>query len=38
MRQTGKSIAATARDLAIHEGTLGNWVAQDREAREGRGS
>ena len=26
-----------ARDLGIHEGTLGNWVAQDREAREGRG-
>ena len=26
-----------ARDLGIHEGTLGNWVAQYREAREGRG-
>ena len=37
VRETGKSIAAVARDLGIHEGTLGNWVAQDREAREGRG-
>ena len=37
VRETGKSIAEVARDLGIHEGTLGNWVAQDREAREGRG-
>ena len=37
VRETGKSIAAVARDLGVHEGTLGNWVAQDREAREGRG-
>src|SRR4029079_8690671 len=37
VRETGKSIAQVARDLGIHEGTLGNWVAQDREAREGRG-
>ena len=36
VRETGKSIARVARDLGIHEGTLGNWVAQDREAREGR--
>ena len=28
----GKSIAQVARDLGIHEGTLGNWVAKDREA------
>ena len=27
--ETGKSIAAVARDLGIHAGTLGNWVAQD---------
>jgi transposase len=37
VRETGKSIAAVARDLGVHEGTLGNWVAHDREAREGRG-
>src|SRR6476620_2468847 len=37
VRETGKSIAQVARDLGIHEGTLGNWVAQDREAREARG-
>ena len=37
VRETGKSIAQVARDLGIHEGTLGNWVARDREAREGRG-
>ena len=28
-------IAAIARDLGINEGTLGNWVATDRAAREG---
>jgi transposase len=37
VRETGKSIAAVARDLGVHEGPLGNWVAQDRQAREGRG-
>ena len=37
VRETGKSIAQVARDLGIHEGTLGNWVTRDREAREGRG-
>jgi transposase len=37
VEETGKSIAAVARDLGIHEGTLGNWVTRDREAREGRG-
>ena len=37
VRETGKPIAQVARDLGVHEGTLGNWVAQDREAREGRG-
>ena len=26
-----------ARDLGVNEGTLGNSVARDREAREGRG-
>ena len=37
VRETGKSIAQVARDLGIHEGTLGNWLTRDREAREGRG-
>lgn len=37
VRETGKPIAQVARDLGIHEGTLGNWVNQDRGAREGRG-
>jgi transposase len=37
VRETGKPIAQVARDLGVNEGTLGNWVAQDREAREGRG-
>ena len=29
VRETGKSIAAVARDLGIREGTLANWVAMD---------
>ncbi|HLY82286.1 MAG TPA: transposase [Acidimicrobiales bacterium] len=33
VRQTGKPIAQVARDLGIHDGTLGNWVKQDRQAR-----
>lgn len=37
VRETSKPIAQVARDLGVHEGTLGNWVARDREAREGRG-
>jgi transposase len=31
--ETGKPIAAVARDLDIHPGTLGNWVAADRATR-----
>jgi len=35
VHETGRPIAQIARDLGINSGTLGNWVAQDREAREG---
>ena len=35
VRETGKPIAQMARDLGIHEGTLGNWVAKDRAEHEG---
>ena len=34
VRETGKPIARVARELGINEGTLGNWVATDRRARE----
>jgi transposase len=37
VEETGKPIAQIARDLGVNEGTLGNWVVRDREAREGRG-
>jgi transposase len=35
VRETGKPIAQVARELGINDGTLGNWVARDRRAREG---
>ena len=35
VRETGKPIAQVARELGINEGTLGNWVARDRQARGG---
>ena len=36
VEETGKPIAQIARDLGVNEGTLGNWVARAKEAREGR--
>src|SRR5215213_7261129 len=35
VEETGKPIAQVARDLGVNEGTLGNWVARAREARNG---
>ena len=35
VRETGEPIAKVARDLGINEGTLGNWCAKERHAREG---
>jgi len=35
VRETGKPIAQVARDLGVNEGTLGNWWARDRAARQG---
>jgi len=35
VNETNKPIAAVARVLGVNEGTLGNWVARDREARQG---
>ena len=34
VRETGKPIAGIARDLGVHPGTLGNWVAKDRAEHE----
>ncbi len=33
VRETGKPIAAVARDLGINPGTLGTWLERDRLAR-----
>ena len=33
--ETSKPVAVVARELGINEGTLGNWVVLDRQAREG---
>ena len=35
VEETGKPIAAVARDLGVNEGTLGNWVQRARDARDG---
>jgi transposase len=33
VRETGKPVAQVARELGIHDGTLGNWVNADRRRR-----
>ena len=35
VEETGKPIAQVARDLGVNEGTLGNWIARARKARDG---
>jgi transposase-like protein len=35
VRESGRPIAQVARELGINDGTLGNWVVKDRQAREG---
>ena len=35
VNETSRPIAQIARELGVNEGTLGNWVARDREARQG---
>jgi len=37
VRETGRSIAQVAQDLEINAGTLANWVALDRERKDGNG-
>jgi transposase len=37
VRETGKPIAQVARELGVNAGTLANWVAGDRRARDGEG-
>jgi transposase len=34
VEESGKPIAQIARDLGVNEGTLGNWVAKARGARD----
>lgn len=38
VRATGKPIAQVARDLGVHEGTLGNWVTKDSAQQDGSAS
>lgn len=37
VRETGKPIARAARELGVNAGTLGNWCAVDRRARDSGG-
>jgi transposase len=37
VRETGRPIARIAKDLGINPGTLANWVALDRQAKDGNG-
>lgn len=37
VEESGRPIAAVARDLGVKEGTLANWVKKARAAKEGRG-
>jgi transposase len=34
VRETGKPIVQVARELGVHDATLGNWVNADRRRRE----
>jgi transposase len=38
VQETGRPIAQVAQELGVNEGTLGNWVAVARRARDGNGS
>jgi len=35
VEETSKSVAQVARDLGVHEATLGNWVNKAKAEREG---
>jgi transposase len=37
VRETGRPIVQIAKDLGINAGTLANWVALDRQGRDGNG-
>ena len=37
VRETGHPIAQIAKDLGINAGTLANWVALDRQSKDGNG-
>ena len=35
VKETGRPVSHVARELGVHEGTLGNWVRRDRAERAG---